>query len=209
MFYKTDLGGFVRSDLYDFSEIMGFNDTGLLSIFYSYEPLSSLKIFHYDDKNSQLFTSTFNVTSLQMVCNPDDDFVRIVPTSHVSGFLTLPKQNSVLDEKGKPVSPEKGTTIFINHEIKWDNPINLYGIITWIALGAIALIFLTCVIRNILVYRKDEELMNKITENLQETEFVNTMKNRNTLENRPIFPQNDEYASLGNGNTIENTSQNY
>lgn len=197
MFYKTDLGGFVRSGLYEIKELGLKSDTGLLSLFYRSDPRSGLEVFHYDQKKEILIRSTFNVTDLMMACQPDDDLVRILPTTHTSYFLTLPKQNAIIPGDYSTSDERNGNTIiYIDHAIKWDNPINSYGYITWVLLGMIVIIFFACLVRNILGYKKDKELLNEITHNMQETEYNKSQYKRDTGF-RPTAFEGDNYGTLG------------
>ncbi len=164
MFYKTDLGGFVRSILYDISDLGIKTDSGLLSLFYRSDPTSALELFHYESKTNNLIRSTINVSDLNMNCDPDDILVRLLPSSHTSYFLTLPKQNAITELDRQDPS----TIIYIAHAIKWDNKINGYGWAAWVILGIVLLIFLACLIRNILNYSEDQELLKEITETMYE-----------------------------------------
>lgn len=200
MFYKTDLGGFVRSGLYEISEFGFKDDGGLLTLFYKSEPNSGLSIFHYNSKSQQLVQSTFKVTDLYMECEPDDDLVRMLPTTHTSFFLTLPKQDAIINQTSGLSNPfADNPIIYIDHSIKWNNPVNLYGWITWAIVGTVVLGLLSCLIKNIVGYKKDKELLKDITSHMQETEYHKSENSRNT-NMRPTDFKDDDYVDF---NTLE------
>ena len=188
MIYKTDLNGFVRSSLMNVSDIAQSQD-GMIAMFFVSDPQSSFEIFGYDLISGTLTRSNLNVSSLFLKCDPDDDLVRILPTTHSSYFLTLPKQTAIIECGQTSSEPVNASEHFLNdelkyieHKITWYNPINTYGIITWICIGSLVLIIILCILKNIINYKQDKKLLDEIAGN-NDKPTVRTTMGRTTLFN--------------------------
>ena len=173
MIYKTDLGGFVRSSLMNVSDILESSD-GMRALFFVSDPESTFEVFNYDFINGILTRNNLNVSNLVLNCDPDDDLVRMLPNTHTSYFSTLPKQTALVkcpnqtnidpdtDVSTNSVLRLEDDLYFIDHKITWLNPVNTYGVITWICIGSLVMIIIVCILKNIISYKKQNNY-NQIT----------------------------------------------
>ena len=63
----------------------------------------------------------------------------------------------------------------IKHRITWYNPINTYGIITWICIGSLILVIIACILKNIISYKKDKQLLDEIATKYDKTTLRHTV----------------------------------
>lgn len=69
---------------------------------------------------------------------------------------------------------------YIEHKITWYNPVNTYGIITWICIGSLVLVIIVCILKNIISYKKDKQLLDEIATKYDKTTLRQTVA-RTTL----------------------------
>lgn len=139
MFYKTDLGGFVRSKVIEMKNLMGV-------LINNEEDSNKIITFIGDDTKFNLIEEIQEIEELQLECDPETRLVRMVDESHAAEFLTK------LNEEELEVA----------HHILWKNPVNLLGWVLWGFFSLIGLIALACILIHIFNFKKDNKLLERI-----------------------------------------------
>lgn len=167
MYYKTDLGGFVRSQV--------FNVDNLFSVaFSSKKGENSIIILQGDELKFMIRKKVKEVKKLELECDPETRLVRMVDESHAAEFLTK----------------LSGEELEVAHRILWHNPINLLGWVLWIFFILIGLIALMCILVHIFNYRKDSRLLEKIRQEKEE-EMSRKVEDFIKKKSRNVSSEND------------------
>jgi hypothetical protein len=144
MYYKTDLGGFIRSQIIE--------SEGLMGNVYSDKVQNAEIQFRYDRPDSHLRKEVYMVNSLKMLCQPELNAARMINSHHAAKFITKPDDRDIQ----------------IAHEIMWLNEIQPLGWIIWGVFGFIGLVALYCIVSHLVNFKKDSALLEKLKKEQEE-----------------------------------------